>query len=389
MPHFLSKLNQTVGITADIFTTPIRPVVRFIILNFNRQIDLLTYCLLVSLSFLKIIKLATKPSSDLDTDRAKCMWQAANERKILVKEVWFLAKPLNIFLAKLPNGKRLVFEGLPRPGGDSPNLEWMDNKGVMKIKFRRAGFPVPRGDSCFTLSKGMKIFREIRKNGGMTVVKPTLGSRSRHTRIHIKTEDEFITAFKIAKQIGPVVSVEEELRGTVFRVVLIGGKLAGVLRRDPPFVVGDGQKSVRNLVIETNSDERRQSHVFHAIPFNEEMDAALQIQNINRDSVPRFGEKIIVGTKIGRSQGGTNVDVTDEVHLENKKLFLDIAKYLKDPLIGLDFIIEDIKKPWRGQMPCGTIEINTIPFLDLHMYPFSGTPRDLSGMLWDEALRTA
>ena len=128
VPHFLSKLNQTVGITADIFTTPIRPVVRFIILNFNRQIDLLTYCLLVSLSFLKIIKLATKPSSDLDTDRAKCMWQAANERKILVKEVWFLAKPLNIFLAKLPNGKRLVFEGLPRPGGDSPNLEWMDNK---------------------------------------------------------------------------------------------------------------------------------------------------------------------------------------------------------------------------------------------------------------------
>ena len=105
--------------------------------------------------------------------------------------------------------------------------------------------------------------------------------------------------------------------------------------------------------------------------------------------MPRFGEKIIVGTKIGRSQGGTNVDVTDEVHLENKKLFLDIAKYLKDPLIGLDFIIEDIKKPWRGQMPCGTIEINTIPFLDLHMYPFSGTPRDLSGMLWDEALRTA
>lgn len=385
--HWLSKTNLIVGLSAEMFTAPIRPLVRFVMRHTSRQIDSFSYFVFYVLSIFHVVKLASSPSAELDTDRAKCMWRAGEEKGVKIREIWVFGKPINIFLAKLPNGRRIIFEGLPRPKGDSENLEWMDNKGTMKKKFRKAGFPVPRGETCYTLSGGKKVFEEIRKNGGMVVVKPTLGSRSRHTRIHIKTMEEFVTAFKIAKQICPSVSVEEELRGTVFRVVLIGGQLAGVLRRDPPLIVGDGRRTVRDLVLEANRDNRRHGHIFHEIPFNEEMDTALSVQKYKRDSVPKNGEKVIVGTKIGRSQGGTNVDVTDEVNLENKKLFLDIAKYLDDGLFGIDFIIEDISKPWRGQMPCGSIELNTIPFLDLHIYPFEGKVRDLSVMLWEEVLR--
>lgn len=386
VPHLLTKSNQLVGMAADIFTWPIRPLVHVIMRVTEGQVDSITYLLFYLLAGLGLVKLKEEPSEEKDTDRAKCMWKAAKERGIDIKEVWVFAKPINIFLAKLPNGKRMIFEGLPRPGGDTLNLEWMDNKGIMKKKFRAAGFPVPRGETCFTLRHGKAVFNEIRKNGGMIVVKPTLGSRSRHTRVHIKTEEEFVKAFKIAKQICPIVSVEEELRGSVYRVALIGGQLGGVLRRDPPIVVGDGKSSVRELILLANRDPRRNG-VFHGIPMNSEMDEALAVQKMNRESVPKSGQKVIAGTKVGRGQGGTNSDVTDEVHLENRKMFLDIAEYLKDPLVGIDFIIEDVSKPWRGQMPCGSIEINTIPFLDLHIYPFEGKARNLSAMLWDEVLR--
>jgi cyanophycin synthetase len=315
------------------------------------------------------------------------MWKAGKERGVQIRQVWALGKPINIFLAKLPNGKKIIFEGLPRPGLDSESLEWMDNKGIVKNKFRKAGFPVPRGRGCFTKSCALRTFKEIRKNGGMVVTKPTLGSRSRHTRVHIKTEAELLEAFKIAKQICPIVSVEEELRGTVFRVVLIGGEIAGVLRRDPPFVIGDGKMNIRDLVNQANQNPKRHGPIFHEIPFNSEMDEALKLQKMNRESVPDFGKTIIVGTKVGRSQGGTNVDVTDEMHIENRKLFWAVAKFLKDPLVGIDFMIEDIRKPWRSQMPCGIIELNSVPFLDLHMYPFEGKVRDLSAILWEEVLK--
>jgi D-alanine-D-alanine ligase-like ATP-grasp enzyme len=388
VPHFLTKSNQTVGLFAEVFAYPIRPLVHLVMRLTENQVDGLTYLLMYILAGIGVVKLKSEPSSEKDTDRAKCMWKAAKERGIEVKQVWAFKKPINIFLAKLPNGKRLIFEGLPRPGGDSVNLEWMDNKGTMKLKFRAAGFPVPRGETCYTLTGGKKVFNEIRKNGGMVVVKPTLGSRSRHTRVHIKTEEEFIKAFKIAKQICPIVSVEEELRGSVFRVALIGGQLGGVLRRDPAIITGNGKNNVRELIAMENRDPRRNG-VFHAIPINSELDEALALQKMNRESVPKAGQRVIAGTKVGRSQGGTNSDVTDEVHIENRKLFLDIAEYLKDPLVGIDFIIEDITKPWRGQMPCGSIELNTIPFLDLHIYPYEGKARDLSSMLWDEVLRVS
>ena len=136
-----------------------------------------------------------------------------------------------------------------------------------------------------------------------------------------------------------------------------------------------------------NRDPRRHTSAFHEIPINAEFESALSFSNLNRNDIPEAGKKIIVGTKIGRSQGGTNVDVTDEVHLENRRLFMDIGKFLQDGLVGLDFILEDIRKPWRSEMPCGTIELNSVPFLDLHMYPFEGKSRDLSGILWDEMLR--
>lgn len=384
--HIVTKANLTIDMISKVVFAPIRPLLRFSSIRFSRQFEYILYILFKLLSFVKIVTLASSPSKDKDTDRAKCMWKAAEVRGIKVYQVWVLNKPINIFLAKMKSGKRMVFEGLPRPGGDSIALEWMDDKGVMKKKFKKAGFPVPRGEVCFTKNCALETFKEIRKNGGMVVVKPTLGSRSRHTKIHIKTINELIHSFKIAKQICPIVSVEEELRGSVYRISLVGGKIAGALRRDPPYVIGDGKKTVRELIVDANKDPRRESGAFHEIPINEELDSALHIQNMDRDSIPDFGQKIIAGVKVGRSQGGTNADVTDEIHIENRRLFTDVGKFLKDSLVGIDFIIEDIAKPWRAQMPCGIIELNTVPFLDLHLYPFTGKARDLMDVLWDEVL---
>jgi D-alanine-D-alanine ligase-like ATP-grasp enzyme len=384
--HIFTKTNLTIDMISKVVFAPIKPLISFCSIRFSRQLEYILYFLFNFLAILKIVSLASKPSKEHDTDRAKTMWQAGEERGVKIWQVWVLGKPINIFLAKLESGRKMVFEGLPRPGGDSKALEWMDDKGVMKIKFKEAGFPVPRGRVCFTKKCALKTFEEIRKNGGMVVAKPTLGSRSRHTKVHIKTREELIKSFKIAKQICPIVSIEEELKGWVYRVSLIGGEVAGVLRRDPPYVIGDGKKTVKELILEANKDPRRESGAFHEIPINDELDSALKIQSLDRDSVPVFGKKIIAGVKVGRSQGGTNADVTDEIHIENKKLFTDIGRFLDDPLVGIDFIIEDISRPWRAQMPCGVIELNTVPFLDLHLYPFLGKERNLMNILWDEVL---
>jgi len=76
-------------------------------------------------------------------------------------------------------------------------------------------------------------------------------------------------------------------------------------------------------------------------------------------------------------------DVTDDIHPDNRKLLEDAAAELNDPVVGIDFIIGDIKVSWKEQDRSGIIECNSLPFIDLHHYPLSGKPRNVAGAVWD------
>src|SRR3989344_3773976 len=185
------------------------------------------------MTFLRLGYFTDKPN-EKDTLRTKCFWEEADRRGIKMHE-FHLGPIQDSFVAEhkgpAKDGvkKTILFDGLPRPGiEESPALKWMDNKGIMKKKFLKEGLPVARGGVAATRRKAFKIFNDLKKP---VITKPNLGSRSRHTLIHIDTPEKLVYGFKKAKKLSPLVVVEEELRGFLFRGTLIGGKLAGVVRR--------------------------------------------------------------------------------------------------------------------------------------------------------------
>lgn len=314
------------------------------------------------------------------SSRTRCLWESAIARGIACTEFRLRGKEEGLSTARFKNDF-VVFDGLPRPrGAESASLTWMDNKGLMKKKFRAAGIPVPRGATCLTESGARKTFRSLNKP---VVTKPVIGSRSRHTNTRIATEEALIRGFKVAKQISPGVVVEEELEGSVFRATVIGGKLVGVVRRDPPRVAGDGRHSVRELVSIENEHPLRRGPLFHEIPADARSRDTLIRQGFSWDDVPPAGAVIYFSEKTSRGIGGTTTELTDETHPENARLFERIAKVLDDPLVGIDFITNDIRAPWTAEPRAGVIECNSLPFIDLHHYPFAGTPRDAAGALWE------
>jgi len=60
-----------------------------------------------------------------------------------------------------------------------------------------------------------------------------------------------------------------------------------------------------------------------------------------------------------------------------------LGAFLKDPLVGVDFIMHDITQTWHTEKHCGIIECNSLPFIDLHHYPLFGKPNNVAGKLWD------
>ena len=345
--------------------------------------------------FLKLGYWSEQPNQK-DTWRTKCFWDEAIRRGIKMRE-FHLGPIRDAFVAEYPStsfdktqdkrliaSKTIVFDGLPRPGfKESASLKWMDNKGIMKVKFKKESLPVADGGVAFTKKGALKIFNKITKP---VITKPNLGSRSRHTMIHINTPESLIAGFKKAKMLSPLVVIEEELRGFLFRGTLIGGRLAGVVKRDQPEVKGDGIHTLRELMEEENKRPERNGPIFHKIVVDKETEIELKRENITMNDVPKKDRIVTFSQKTSRGCGGTTTEVTNIVHKDNVEMLEHVGKFLNDPLVGVDFIIEDITKSWKEEQHCGIIECNSLPFIDLHHYPLFGKPNNIAGKLWDLVL---
>lgn len=375
-----APVNHNIAYMSVLLSTIIEPWTNFM----NRLIpessfDCIGPAVTKTLTFLKLGKITYEPQKD-DSGRTHVLWEEAIKRGIKMYEFRLFGIGHDIFVSEYKGDKRF-FDVLPRPKVYNPKgLEWMDNKGKMKKHFSKAGIKVSKGGVTYSIKKALKIFRSLDKP---VITKPNIGSRSRHTTTHIEDEAEFIVAFKKARQLSPWVMIEEELSGYVFRGTLIGGKLIATLRREPAYVIGDGVHSVKELIEIENKNPRRDDKIFHQLKLDNEALKELKHWGHTKDTIPKKDEIITLGQKTSRAVGGGITDVTDIVHRDNKIMLEKIGEVLNDPLIGVDFIMDDVSKSWRDQPKCGVIECNSAPFIDLHHHPLVGKPHNVASALWD------
>ncbi len=316
---------------------------------------------------------------DHSSETAVALWNEANARGIRMTEIRILGLPRRLYFVRYRD-KNLVFEGLPRPLRVQPSLSWIDDKAEVKRRFSAAGFPVPRGGVCRTERGAERWFAQLTTP---VIVKPHEGTGGRHTTVHIQTREELRRAYWNAREVSPFAIVEEELVGPVYRVTLIGRKLVGILRREPPCVVGDGYLSIRGLVEKENKNPLRRGPVFAPIRIETpESIRELAWQHLTPESVLRKNECAFLHFKVNWGVGGTSWDETEKTHPENKKLFEAIGEFLGDDIVGIDFMIPDVSISWR-EARCGVIECNSLPLIGNHHFPYKGNVTNVAGKIWD------
>ena len=371
--HFVSYVSVLLGAIVD-------PYVRFMEKIIPESFfDWLGSWFIKLLIFLRLGRV-TKEPTEKDSGHTRVLWEEAIRRGIEMSEFHLFYIGNDIFLSNYKGGER-SFSVLPKPKKyNEAGSDWMDNKNEMKKHFRQAGIPMADGGVAGSVKKALKIFHSIRQP---VITKPNLGSRSRHTTTHLMNEKDFVEAFKKARQLSPWVMIEEELSGYVFRGTLIGKKFIAALRREPEDVIGDGIHTIRELVDIENKNPLRQGPIFHHICTGAEEEKELCFWHHTWNTIPKKDEIITLGQKTSRGAGGGITDVTDIIHPDNIELLEKIAKVLDDPLMGVDFIMEDASKSWKEQPKCGVIECNSAPFIDLHSYPLVGKPHNVASALWD------
>lgn len=317
-----------------------------------------------------------KDSKKAPTERSLVIWEEATKRGIEMEGLIVYGKYVEHHRAKI-NKQWFHFESLPIPGKFKEDAyEWMDDKWELKKFLSARKIPVPYGKSVSKLEDAIKIFEKGRKP---FITKPQLGSRGRHTTTHIYTKKQLIEAFKVAKKLCHYVVVEEHLVGSVYRGTYINGEVVGILRGDPPRITGDGVSSIKKLIALKNKNKHPE---VANVMITSHLEKFLDRQGYTFKSILKKGLTIDLSEKIGTSYGGYRVEEISITHPKTIDYIKKAGDAMKAPIVGFDFIIEDITSDPDSQK-WGIIEANSLPFIDLHHFPLEGEPINAAAKVWD------
>jgi cyanophycin synthetase len=175
------------------------------------------------------------------------------------------------------------------------------------------------------------------------------------------------------------------LPGSDYRLLVVGNKLVAAARREPPLVVGDGIHTVKELVDKVNADPRRgdgHSTSLTKIKFDDIAIGRLKLQDMEPNSVPEKGRRVILRNNANLSTGGTATDVTDDVHAEVAARVVVAAQMVGVDVCGVDVVCESVLKPLEEQNG-GIVEVNAAPGLRMHISPSFGKGRNVGKAIID------
>ena len=253
-----------------------------------------------------------------------------------------------------------------------------------------AGIPTPASLLLSPNPEGLtaELLAFLRTYGHI-VVKPIDCSVGKGVSTNVTDETSLRAAIEYAKQFSKNIMVQRFATGDDYRLLVLNGRVIAAARRCPPSVVGDGIKTIQQLIEIENAQPSRGSVRFKPLrPINpNEVKNYIGIDQLN--SVPDPGQKVQLLGVANVGRGGISYDVTQLIHPSIYRLAekMTDAAYLS--LCGVDMIIDgDPSKPVGSECQPVLIEINTAPDLNLHHFPAGGGyARNVSGAVLDEIIR--
>jgi cyanophycin synthetase len=256
------------------------------------------------------------------------------------------------------------------------------DKDETKRVLENIGLPVPRGDVVRTVEDALEVADEM---GFPVIVKPLDASHGRGISSRIDDAGALLHAVAEAQQVSRRVVIEQFARGNDHRVLVVAGRVVACAERVPARVVGDGRRTVRQLVDEANRDPRRgigHTKILTHLPLDEQTERYLAACGRTLDSVPAEGEAVCLRQTANLSTGGTSIDRTDEMHPDNVTACELAAAAVGLDIAGIDVMTENISVPFR-ENGAVIIEVNAGPGIRMHTHPTEGSPRNVGAPIVD------
>jgi D-alanine-D-alanine ligase-like ATP-grasp enzyme len=252
------------------------------------------------------------------------------------------------------------------------------SKEQARAKFEEHNVPHAKGLIFFSPWKALRFAEAV---GYPLCVKPNVSGFSRGSYFPINNKAELWRAILLAKLWWPRTVVEQYLLGSNYRVLTTDTQLASVIQRYPPFVDGDGQHTIAELIDAENAVRQQMNlhPTIYPIKKSPDIQDYLAKQGMDFDSVIDAGARVHLFHRVALAPGGV-VEIVDQSTIPevNRKLFIDVVQMFGARVLGIDVIFEKgIEVPYTEQR-CIFLEVNSRPYMKMHEYPRYGEKENLS-----------
>ncbi|WP_044872710.1 N-acetylglutaminylglutamine synthetase [Pseudomonas sp. LFM046] len=215
---------------------------------------------------------------------------------------------------------------------------------------------------------------------GSLVVKPVNGEQGQGVAVDLRSLDEVKTAIATAEHFDSRVILESCHQGFDLRVVVINYEVVAAAIRRPAEVVGDGQRTLLQLIERQSRRRQAATQGESRIPIDGETERTLRAAGYGYDDVLPSGTRLAVRRTANLHTGGTLEDVTATLHPALAEASILAARTLEIPVVGLDLLVPAADQPdyvlieanervgLANHQPQPTAE----RFIDL-LFPFSRT----------------
>jgi len=253
-----------------------------------------------------------------------------------------------------------------------------NNKEVTKVFLQRAGLNVPRG-KAYDRDDFESAEREIEKLNWPLIIKPTASAKGDSVFTNISTTQELSTAWQQVAQKHQKILIEEMFEGQDYRIFALPEKVIAITQRIPANVIGDGKKTIKELIEEKNGDEKR----LVKIQVDEIAVSFLEKSGFALDSVLEKDKLVFLRKNANISTGGDIVDVTDNVHESVKTLAIKAIKAVPGLAYGgVDLMSKDVTIE-QNDGNYTILEINASASIKMHHFPTTGKPRNVAKEIVD------
>lgn len=220
-------------------------------------------------------------------------------------------------------------------------LSRCDDKALTRRLLRAAGLGFP--DQI--VASDDKAIRDFFSRYGRVVVKPAQGEQGRGVQVDLRSLTNVRESIKEARKLCDKVLIEQYVVGDDLRIIVIGGKVVAGAVRKPATIVGDGKRTITDLIVSQSRRRAAATRGESRIPLDPETERCVRAHGHEMGDVLPSDEIVAVRKTANLHTGGTIHDVTDSLHPKLREAAEKAAEVLDIPVVGFDFLVPDVAGP--------------------------------------------